>query len=128
MVFFLEVVETIFEPSSLRGMHSLFFSALFIYDVYILEPMDFHEIIFVAKLIDFHIKISVLCQMENLESQKEESHRKPSFSGSPFKSPIEILYHKNPTQFDYYPQNFIRVSKLNTFCVFSPRGTFWKRF
>ena len=44
------------------------------------------------------------------------------------KSLIEMLYHRNPSQFEYYRQSFIRVLKLNTFCVFSPRGTFQKRF
>ena len=44
------------------------------------------------------------------------------------KSLIEMLYHKNPTQFEFYPQNFIRVLKLNIFCVFSPCGIFQKHF
>lgn len=39
------------------------------------------------------------------------------------KSLIEMLHH-NPTQFEYYPQNFIWVLKPHTCCVFSPHGTF----
>ena len=37
---------------------------------------------------------------------------------------IEMLYDRNPTQFEYYPQNFIRVLQLKIFCVVSLRGTF----
>ena len=43
----------------------------------------------------------------------------PSVSIGKFKNFIQTKYFRNLTEFDKYLHNFIRVSKINIFCVFS---------